>query len=117
MNPWSLTKKCMRRSIGKKKLPLEVFRTVISEIANEVNSRPITYESDAGGNLTALTPNHFLNFNSDQVEDPDLSEREDLYAPDTHDKVLGKWEKAKRWLKDFKAIFLMVPRVYTRAEK
>ena len=51
-------KSCLYKSIGKKKLEYFEFITLLSDIQESMNSRPLTYQSN--DEITAVTPNCFL---------------------------------------------------------
>ena len=55
-------KSCLLKVIGRKQVEYFEFLTLISEITNSINTRPITYQ-DNDDNLTFITPNNFLKFN------------------------------------------------------
>ena len=52
-----ITKRCLRKTIGRSKLTFEELRTVIVEIEGTVNNRPLTYLHDGMEGISqALTP-------------------------------------------------------------
>ncbi|CAG7637498.1 unnamed protein product, partial [Allacma fusca] len=70
-----LVKNHMKRVIGTTTLNFEELTTVLAQIEACVNSRPISPLSTDPGDLSALTPGHFLigqPLNS--VPEPDLTE-------------------------------------------
>ena len=53
-------KACLFKCIGKKKLDYFRLKTILSDIQQAVNCRPLTYRSTENMGLEILTPNHFL---------------------------------------------------------
>lgn len=53
-------KRALSAVLGNQVTTDEVLSTVLCEVENMVNSRPITHVTDDVRDLTALTPNHFL---------------------------------------------------------
>jgi hypothetical protein len=58
-----ITKKCMRKVLGKSKVTSQELVTVITEIEAVVNSRPLVYADDDINSGQVLTPGHFLSIN------------------------------------------------------
>jgi len=56
-----VVKNCLFKSIGRKKLEYFQLITLLSDVQNVVNSRPLTYLEDTDGpSFNVLTPNSFL---------------------------------------------------------
>ena len=53
-------KECLKKSIGRAKLDYFRLRTVLSDIQQAINIRPLTYRCADNISLEILTPNHFL---------------------------------------------------------
>ena len=51
---------CIYKSVGRKHLEYFEFSTLLSDITNAVNSRPLTYSDSDFDDLCVLTPNSFL---------------------------------------------------------
>lgn len=84
-----VVKRCLHKTIGRHRLTYFEMMTVISDIQEVVNSRPLTYISSER-ELLPLTPNHFLKvrthpsliFNVDPVSEP-LPDDEDTSLLDS----------------------------------
>ncbi|XP_071036987.1 uncharacterized protein [Parasteatoda tepidariorum] len=55
-----LTKRCLRKSLGRALLDEETLATVLVGIEASLNSRPLIYEHGENDTDEALTPSHFL---------------------------------------------------------
>ena len=55
-----LVKSCLRKTLYKRKINLNQLRTLIVEIQNELNNRPITYVSSIKEEFEPLTPSHLI---------------------------------------------------------
>ena len=53
-------KKCLYKSIGKNKLTYFELLTLLSDVQNAINSRPLTYRCSSDSGLEIITPNCFL---------------------------------------------------------
>ena len=53
-------KNCIYKSVGRKKLEYFQFCSLLSDVQNAVNSRPLTYRDSDPNNLEVVTPNSFL---------------------------------------------------------
>lgn len=79
----------------------ELLSTLLAEVENIVNSRPLTHVSVEPGNEESLTPNHFLIGSSSNLPTIGVFEGSDLY-------LRKLWRKAqyladmfwKRWVKE-----------------
>ena len=65
--------------LGKAKLTDEILRTVLCEVENIVNGRPITRVSNDVNDLSALTPNHLLLLRSGPPCPPGSLDKADGY--------------------------------------
>ncbi|XP_060598447.1 uncharacterized protein LOC132752171 [Ruditapes philippinarum] len=99
-----LTKRSLRKSIGKKLLDSDQLITVIKEVEAIVNCRPLVYVGeDINSNIT-LTPSHFICLNPNagfseieiSSDDPDFKVIES-----SEDKLLAIWKKGQRLLDSF----------------
>ena len=52
-------KRCLRKVLGNAKLSFEELYTVLTEVENTLNSRPLTYDYDEPG-VEMLTPSHLI---------------------------------------------------------
>ncbi|XP_006817315.1 uncharacterized protein LOC102804968 [Saccoglossus kowalevskii] len=57
----SITKKCIRKVLGKANASFIELSTLLSEVESAVNDRPLTYLSPSVDDLSPLTPSHLLN--------------------------------------------------------
>ena len=55
-----IAKRTILLILGSKKLTLDLFNTILTEIETRLNSRPLTNVADNTDNEEPLTPNHFL---------------------------------------------------------
>ena len=55
-----LTKTSLKKVLGSSQVDMETLQTVVTEIENILNNRPITYPSSDINDLEALTPAHIL---------------------------------------------------------
>ena len=56
-------KSCIRKTVGRAKINYFDMLTLLSDVQNAVNSRPLTYRS-ADPNIEIITPNHFIHPNT-----------------------------------------------------
>ena len=52
-------KSCIFKTVGRRKLEYFQFKSLLAEICQTINNRPLTYQSE-DSDLSMLTPNHFL---------------------------------------------------------
>ena len=57
-------KSCVNKTVGRRVLTYYSFLTMISDVQNIINNRPLTYRSSDNG-VDTITPNHFLRLNVD----------------------------------------------------
>ena len=70
-------KKTLKSVLQNRIVAKEALRTALVEADGVLNSRPITHVSNDGGDIEALTPNHFLLLRSNSSnEEAEVSERE-----------------------------------------
>ena len=55
-------KMCLHKTVGRKRLEYFDLFTLLSDITNSINSRPLTYRDNSDVNLQMITPNSFLKF-------------------------------------------------------
>jgi hypothetical protein len=87
-----ITKRSLRKSLGKSKVNEQQLATILVETEAVINSRPLVYvENDI--NSRALTPAHFLTLNY-EVGTPDI---EIDYSPEEtlSDKLIETWKKGQ----------------------
>ena len=53
-------KSCLSKTVGRKQLEYFNFKTVLSDVTNALNSRPLTYRNNDDPSYDVLTPNSFL---------------------------------------------------------
>ena len=56
----------------------EVLSTVMAEVANILNSRPLTWKSDSAVDEQPLTPNHLLHLRPGPDLPPGIFDKDDL---------------------------------------
>ena len=98
-----LVKRCMRKSIGRKYLSLEQLTTLLTEIEESLNSRPLTYVYEDLDSGFTLTPGHFLatnrklglcnSSNADYHCDEDFQPNKDSVT-----KLIEMWKKGQKQL-------------------
>ncbi len=98
-----LLKQALQRTLHNKLVPLEVFRTIISEVQAMINSRPLTY---VGENITdgeAITPSHFTAVNQKSIIPVMDKEDLDVYNPQetNRDAIVKAWSHGQEILKQF----------------
>ena len=79
----------------------EILSTVLCEVENMVNSRPMTKLSDDPQDLQVLTPSHLLQLNNSPTLPPCVFNKSDLYRKRwRHVQFLAQqfWQ---RWLKEY----------------
>ncbi|GBL74070.1 hypothetical protein AVEN_230975-1 [Araneus ventricosus] len=92
----------LKRTVGKSRLTIEQFLTIVIQIESILNSRPLTPLTSDPDNFEILTPGHFLigrPINS--IPDPDYSDRQD--------NLLSQWQRLskivqitwKKWKLDY----------------
>ena len=105
-----IVKSCLRKVLFKRKVNVEDLYTVIAEVENRVNNRPLTYISDDINELEALTPSHLLYgrrletipsiTTTDVDNDPNYLEHEKVNERYKHlSKIINTWQEM--WKKDY----------------
>lgn len=81
-------KSCLYKSIGRAKLSYFDLLTLLSNIQNSINSRPLTYMS-ADKDIVPLTPNTFLKIHSNSSVAIKMSDDDPLWSQSTpaHEKL------------------------------
>ena len=105
-----VTKTALRRTIGKLCLTYNQLSTVLYEIANIVNCRPIVYIGDQIKTGFSLSPSDFLMMNSQNegpLLDRDNETQDPTYSPNmsASDKLLDTWKKCLKHLDDVWAVW------------
>ena len=102
-------KSCLYKTIGKSKIEYFEFLTLLSDIQNAINARPLTYRCSSDSGLEIITPNSFLkpysnselflNIN-DEVWDGEPPRRSDLLVSLEAREI--NFEKFKRlWYEEY----------------
>uniref|UniRef100_A0A8D9AEK0 Integrase catalytic domain-containing protein n=1 Tax=Cacopsylla melanoneura TaxID=428564 RepID=A0A8D9AEK0_9HEMI len=106
LSPWaggcferliSITKQCLRKTIGNITLTLCQLTTLISEIEHIINSRPLGY---FGEEDFIITPNHFLGIKRDSFL-PDLSSCSEPRNQGAVSTLVREWKKGNQYLEVF----------------
>ena len=103
-----LTKRALRKAVGKTCLTENQLITILTEIEAVVNSRPLVYVDDDINSIHVLTPSDFLSMNPNHVI-PDSSHKDgdsqDIDYTEgkvsTTDKLLDIWKCGQRKLNEF----------------
>ncbi|CAL4128733.1 unnamed protein product [Meganyctiphanes norvegica] len=99
-------KDCLYKAVGRARLTYFRLITVISDIQNAINSRPLTYRCSSDSGLEIISPNCFIRplVNSEFLfKDPDVSVLTD--DPPSR-KVLSKsLEDRDKILEDFRSMY------------
>ncbi len=99
-----IVKSALQKTIGKKLLSLDQFSTILTEVENSVNSRPLCYVSGDIDDPKIITPRHFLSLNS--VSDLPILEfnLDDLdFVPKSTNitQILETWKRGQHLLSNF----------------
>ena len=104
-----VTKSCLKKTLFRKKVSIEDLYTLVAEVENRVNNRPLTYVSDDINELEALTPSHLIygrrlkslpSVTRPVEDDPGFLEHQNLnerYQKLSH--IINKWQDT--WKKDY----------------
>ncbi len=99
-----IVKSALRKTIKKKSLSQDQFYTILTEIENSVNSRPLCYVSGDIEDPEILTPRHFLTVNpisdlpilESELDDPDY-----IPKPSNVTQILESWKRGQHLLQRF----------------
>ena len=97
-------KGCLYKSIGRKKLELFQFMSLLTEVQNAVNERPLSYRDSDVANLEILTPNSFLKIGSCSDLSFGSLEGSDLLIPNRKD-LLSTLNRRDELNEKFKTIW------------
>lgn len=96
-------KGCLKKTLFKKRVSIEDLYTIVAEVENRVNNRPLTYVSDDINELEALTPSHLicgrrlksipLVTHTLEEDDPSYLDHEGLNERYSNlSKIINKWQ-------------------------
>ena len=91
-------KSCLYKSLGKRKIEYFHLLTLLSEIKDAINNRPLTYQ-DSDNDLSAITPNDFLKVSPNKSLV--LSTSQDLVSP-SHKDLVENLELREKLFDSFK---------------
>ena len=94
-----LTKRSLKKSLGKSTVSGQQLLTFVTEVEAVTNSRPLTYVSDDINSSKVLSPSHFLTLNY-KTGIPDVEDNYDPYDTSTTD-LLTSWRKGQDQLNRF----------------
>ena len=94
-----LTKRSLRKSLGKSKLSNKELITIITEIEAIINSRPLTYVDADINSGYALTPSHFISLNQ-KTGCPNI-DTGDVNLVDSSTKLIEMWKRGQNRLDNF----------------
>ena len=95
-----LTKRSLRKSLGRCKITRQKLMTLIAEVEAVLNSRPLVYLDDDVNSNRALTPAHFLAIN-DKVGCPDIDEIHNYPVVSSSETLIETWRKGQKYLDNF----------------
>ena len=123
-----LTKRALKKAVGKTCLTEKQLVTILAEVEAVVNSRPLVYVDDDINSVHVLTPSDFLSMNPNHVIPDSISSFKDGDIQDTDytegkvsttDKLLDIWKSGQRKLNEFwnlwKNDYLLSLREWTQA--
>ena len=98
-----VVKNCLRKALHNSRINTDELKTVVTEIENKINNRPLTYLDSSNVNIEPLTPAHLL-YGHRLETIPQINIREELEDPTegaTHQSLLEKYhhlaERLKAW--------------------
>ena len=101
-------KACLYKCIGKRRLEYFRLKTILSDIVNAVNSRPLTYRNSTDQSLEILTPNHFIRpyavtslliRNPKDLFEKSASRRQLVHSLDVRNSMLETFKKS--WFEEY----------------
>ncbi|KAI5756181.1 hypothetical protein M8J77_022798 [Diaphorina citri] len=107
LSPWaggtferliSITKQCLRKSIGRILVSRKQLETLMVEIEYVVNSRPLGYYANED---LIITPNHFLCLKKDSLLPAGLPSNVTLPGSVTFKNLIALWKKGNKYLNIF----------------
>ena len=116
LSPWmggfyerliGVTKRALKKSIGRISLARSQLETVLVEIEAIINTRPLLYVSEDLNEDVIITPMHFLSINT-KVGLPTMIHQEEIDDPEyllnnrnSAQVLLEKWKKGQNHLEQF----------------
>ncbi|KAI5707587.1 hypothetical protein M8J77_005435 [Diaphorina citri] len=107
LHPWQggayeriigIVKQCLKKTIGKLMLTSVQLNTILIEVENIVNARPLGYYGEED---MIITPNHFLGIKRDTLTSQDGDYTNDKAQSLTFRKVADLWKKGNSYLELF----------------
>ena len=94
-----MTKRSLRKSLGRSKVSGSELYTLLTEIEAMLNSRPLVYLDDDINSEEAITPSHFMSANI-RTGIPDIEEE---YEPKEYSgrMIIDNWRKGQLKLQGF----------------
>ena len=99
-----LVKRALRKTISRKLLTYFQLETILKEVVETVNARPLVYVSDDINSSITLTSAHFLTVNPNTgIPELEYNSNDPDYNPyeSTAEKLLQVWKKGQRLLNAF----------------
>ena len=95
-----LVKRCLRKGIGKKRLTLDQFIVMLTEVEAVINTRPLTYVYEDFQSGFTLTPAHFL---TENLRPMVILDSEIEYTPteDSITTLMNNWKRGQKQLNMF----------------
>jgi len=95
-----LVKRCLRKGIGKKRLTLDQFIVMLTEVEAVINTRPLTYVYEDFQSGFTLTPAHFL---TENLRPMVILDSEIEYTPteDSITALMNNWKRGQKQLNMF----------------
>ena len=93
------SKMVLRKSIARKSLTMLQLQIFVAETKAALNSRPLVYSGEELSDETALTPAHFLSFNT-KTGTPQLGTEGEKKDPDYQESLSSKELLLNTWKKD-----------------
>ena len=99
-------KNCLYKTVGRELIPYFNFVTVLSDVQQVINARPLTYNSK-NDELNVITPNHFLkpgdSFQSLIISENNLT---DVNVDDSKDAIVSSIEYRDVMFDKFRKLFM-----------